>query len=281
VHFVFATADRALSAEAKLSIARWLQGLDPVGRIRNWPTSFAAFFDSVFGSKHLSIQCLLRSTAASFVATAVLLLLWTALRPGESSEFWTQRGLEGLSVFITITILLNLAADYVSLLETRFILGRMASMDSANGYSMHLSVDAILTLLVWLLFFTGLPLTAGALLIPAFADALTYLRVEIWGVSSVGGGVGSGVTVRDILTLRAGPSAMPVGVWFYSTFLTSLWIWLYALSGTLTRMSPRLANRLDWARSVLNVDEDPIRALGFVVVLILTGLFAVGAAFQL
>ena len=281
VYFVFERADTSLSAEAKLCVARWLRDLDPIGRIRSWPASFAALFDTVFGTSHFSLRCFLRSMAASFVATLALLFLWAAMRPEDSLDFWSQRGLAGISIFVTITLILNVAADYISLLETRLVLGRMTNSDPTDGYSLHLAADTLLTLLIWFLFFTGLPLILAAVLLPVFGDASLFLRSEIWGTASPGFLFGTGVTIQDILALRSGPSAMPVGIWFYSTFLTSAWIWLYAMSGTLVRATSRIGGGLDSAKRTLNIAEEPVRVVGFAVMLLVSALFAIGAILQL
>jgi hypothetical protein len=58
---------------------------------------------------------------------------------------------------------------------------------------------------------------------------------------------------------------MAFGIYFYSTFATSVWLWLYAVSGAATRfIAPRVGERWSRLRRGLDIESRPNRALGYV-----------------
>ncbi len=72
------------------------------------------------------------------------------------------------------------------------------------------------------------------------------------------------------------------GVWIYSTFLTSVWLWLYALSGFLVKTIARSRKGLHFLQEHLNIEEHPLRSMGFVLMLLVTVVYVVwGAALVL
>jgi hypothetical protein len=64
----------------------------------------------------------------------------------------------------------------------------------------------------------------------------------------------------------------------YSTYFTSIWIWLYAVSGFLMKGARILGLGLDTLRMrFLNVSEKPFMSIGFAANCLITGIYvAVG-----
>ena len=86
--------------------------------------------------------------------------------------------------------------------------------------------------------------------------------------------------VTLVLTLGQPPNIgsdvlPPPGLWFYSTFVTSVWVWMYALGGLLLRGARRLDMVMGLFRKVIDVEAKPIRSIGYAAVLITTLLFLV------
>ena len=67
---------------------------------------------------------------------------------------------------------------------------------------------------------------------------------------------------------RRSPS--PFGIFVYSAFLTSVWLWLYALSGFLVKAIARSRKGLHFLQRHLNIEEHPLRSMGFVLMLLVT-----------
>ena len=146
--------------------------------------------------------------------------------------------------------------DYFSIIQTRSVIGRMAKGRTPVFW---LIIDLVAT------------------------TALAFSMLSAMYVSGSRGWTGplaasSGDFVTMILTLgqplNAGTDGLPPpGLWFYSTFVTSVWVWLYALGGLLLRGARRLDAVMGVFRRVIDVEAKPIRSIGYAAVLITTLLF--------
>lgn len=65
-------------------------------------------------------------------------------------------------------------------------------------------------------------------------------------------------------------SHVPLSVWFYASFLTSVWAVLYAGSWATVRAAGLLGIGLDYWRRLADIEEKPIRSLGLAAMLITT-----------
>jgi hypothetical protein len=133
-----------------------------------------------------------------------------------------------LGAVLVLALAINVVADYLSLLETRLLIGQMHRFRSWPAQAGVLLLDlALSAAIIWLAIFAYLrsPLHAGE--VESFA--------EILGLFSI------------------------FSVLFYSTFLASVWTWAYVLSTWVMRGVTRL--RL---AALLDVENQPIRILGLV-----------------
>ena len=62
---------------------------------------------------------------------------------------------------------------------------------------------------------------------------------------------------------------------FYTSFFTSVWIWLYVLAGMLAKIGDRFNILLSRFRKMFDVNKKPLSSLGFVSMLIITILYLV------
>lgn len=62
---------------------------------------------------------------------------------------------------------------------------------------------------------------------------------------------------------------------FYSAFFTSLWLWLYALSVLVSRALVKANAGVGFLLNLTDVEEHPLRALGFVSILPVSLVFLV------
>ena len=120
-------------------------------------------------------------------------------------------------------ILVNLLPDYLSLLETRWLIGLRSSFPSPTLTWVLLLIDVVVTGMI----FYGVALlwsTLSGLVVDeefSFKDAVREaLEYEI--------------SMERLVNFETfeGP---PISIFFYSTFVTSFWLWLYALLGALAR----------------------------------------------
>ncbi|MEQ9399383.1 MAG: hypothetical protein RJQ04_09425 [Longimicrobiales bacterium] len=278
VWFLFDRAERTVSDDVRDRTAAWILEADPAAAVQGLPSHFAALFDRIFGDRHLSLRCFWRSTVASFVTVGAITLLYFATgRRFHGLDTDLQTWKMSISVGLVMglaTGLVNVLPDYVSLLQTRLVLRWAARRAPGRGrLAAALAIDAVVT---------------GAI---AFAAAFGILSLLWWG-PEYGRLVMStvpylGAFLVDVLTLapqaglRAGDveialSNVPIGIFFYSTFLTSVWLWLYALSVPLSRVLVRAGRGMGFLLRAADVSRHPFRALGFASVLVVSALFLCG-----
>ena len=135
----------------------------------------------------------------------------------------------------------NLIPDYVSLLETRWIL-KLAVRRS--------SVASIAGLVFRDFFFT---FCIGA--------AWWWFSLEL-----VDGFLPQAYRVVFMASMMG----------LLSTFLTSVWLWLYAASVLVSRVLLRMDSGVGFLLRVTDVEKQPFRSMGFVSVIIVSALFALG-----
>lgn len=180
-----------LAKDAKETLTLWLWGEYE----STWSRHFCNLFDTVFGSKHLSWQCFIRSSIASMLAVSLLYVLLAEVlgllspdgRAGVTDETHTIGKMLAIGAFI------NIVPDYLSLFETRWLLKRFDRVKSFVGQMGVLVADAVLTSgIIWF-----------------WMNAVLWLLFD------------KRTTVIEMLALFSFLS-----IFFYSTFLTSVWAWI-------------------------------------------------------
>jgi hypothetical protein len=252
---LFERAETVVAPTTKSDIANWLRNVGS-SQFREWPVMFVQVFDKLFGRRHLSWHCFWRSAVASVASVLVVTLLWGALRPEELREFVSA---EGIAAVVAIVFaggaIINVLPDYVSLLETRFVIGRISGRNTL-GVGMLLLMDFVAS--------------AAIFLIPYAAFRVLTSYGESGDLPSE--------TLRTIvsdlpvyiLPLRAKAESAPDGIFLYSTFFTSAWVWLYAISGLALRVSEGARSLLLRSQTVLDIDAKPLRCIGFVANILVT-----------
>ena len=67
-----------------------------------------------------------------------------------------------------------------------------------------------------------------------------------------------------------------VQILFLSTFFTSIWLWIYAISVSLSRLLLRMNSGVGFLLRASDVERKPFRSMGFVSVIITSVIFALG-----
>ncbi|MBM3603922.1 MAG: hypothetical protein FJX25_03995 [Alphaproteobacteria bacterium] len=197
------------------SLTVWLQGK----REKNWTQLFCNLFDTLFGAHHISLKRFRRSAFASVLAVLILYVLLAHVlgvlgtRTFGRLDLWQAVG---------TLVMVNIVADYISLIETRWLLGRFQRVRSVAGQAVLLLADLIFT---------------GAIIFLLLA-AYSYL---------VTGEVPPPIEVLALFSVYS--------IYFYSTFLTSVWAWLYCVSSWFVRLytQAKLNRILDVAKPVQQI----------------------------
>ncbi|MDU8913618.1 tetratricopeptide repeat protein [Aestuariicoccus sp. MJ-SS9] len=191
-----------LSRERKDDIALWLMGGHSE---ESWSKTFLSLFDAHFGENHLSGKCLFRSCIASVLAVSGI---WGLMAMTGTLETRFANAMS-MTEAIAIGVAVNLVADYLSLLETRFLLSRMPRLRSAPAQCLVLAADAVLT------------------------AAIILITIEIVKHTGL-------VPEKNASWAAIGLAFSVYSAPFYSTFLTSVWTWVYILSTWVLRLFTRL-----------------------------------------
>jgi hypothetical protein len=153
----------------------------------------------------------------------------------------------------------NLVPDYISLLETRWMLRKMSK---ANGRLRLLLADASITMVIGVI---------GGLI----AD-MSYIIVLTWRYPGKCGAVGLYNCVVDdvshyFLELRVALEShvnllqdlsMLFLPYLCAAFFTSIWLWLYAGSGFILKAARRFDIGFDWFNRKFDIEKKPLQSIG-------------------
>ncbi len=207
-----------LNPKRKEDIAIWLLGAPSD---KDWSDRFCALFDIVFGDRHFSLRCFTRSAVASLLSVVVI---WVLMGSAQTLD---MRAKETLTLENTLLfgLVVNVLVDYLSILQTRFLLGHLHRLQSAVLQFLVLLIDLILS---------------GALI---WAALWLLMRSPLYE----GGPASFGETLGMFSVFS---------VFFFSTFFTSFWSWIFVLSTWILRLA-RASNLGHW----LDVEQKPIAIL--------------------
>lgn len=208
-----------LSPSAKERFTYWLAGAYE----SSWSTEFCKLFDAVFGEKHFSLKCFLRSSLASIASVIVIFLLFDSVlgvlgtRTVEAIDFWDV---------VIVGAVLNIVPDYLSLIETRYIIGKIHSIKKITSQLIILFLDIL---------FTGIIISIIIVLYTSFLLSESVSIAELMGIFS------------------------RYSLFFYSTFFTSVLVWIYLTSTWFMRIFSRTP-----IFDILNTEKEPIHVSAFV-----------------
>lgn len=191
-------------------------------------------FDSTFTKKHLSWRFFFRSCVAS-VFWLVLLSFIFLIFSKDSTLFYEVNKLDFFLYIFPAGLLLNIVPDYLSLIQTRYFLGRMTN---AHSYVVviFLLLDLIFSIVIFLTMIALLlllPEEGGSSYLWKFmevynldvaAEYLGYSQPNISYLDKV-------YFFFDNFFSMDKPSFVLVFLCALTTLSTSIWIWLHCLAG--------------------------------------------------
>ena len=170
-----------------------------MGEYKNeWSALFAKRFDKLFGNQFLSFRFIRTSFIISII-TVIVLYFWFGAHNGFIGENGRISGWLSLKDALIVGLLINLMADYLSFIETRLVLQYLQKIKKKS-------------IVVHLLFFI-IDLLLSALFIVVSINVYSYLNT------------GKFVSLGELIGIYS-----PYSLYFYSTFITSIWMWIYFAS---------------------------------------------------
>jgi len=246
----FKFVEDLLADDTKLEIAVWLLGVKAEQKIEPWPETFARVFDRVFGRKHLSWKCFLRSSLASY-ASVICTAFFAASLFHVRMQFPTKVNFRiTLQEFLVSCIFANVLPDYVSLLETRFIMRLIGKSKAGLSHVLWLTVDFVVTYAIGL-----------------FATVFVF-----WSLLALAHNLSFAYTVHGAVEMltscftrwRLPGLAHFETFWFFPAFFTSIWLWLYAGSGFILKGARHFDRYLGWFNRRFDIEHKPLQSIGLV-----------------
>ncbi|MCG7584579.1 hypothetical protein [Photobacterium sp. OFAV2-7] len=207
-------ADDCLAKELKEQMTAGLNKAQEVAKspkaYQLWLMDFNNHLELAFGQRHWSWRCVILSTVISVLTLAMLTIV-----------FMPDANL-GVLFLLIVGLAYNALGDYLSLWETRLVL------KSAWSLQVKLIVDAVMTILIWSL---------GILIGTCFLSLTKLVPFEDYGPVNMTIDIIQSVVlalipveIRAVLGLPMHTDNIEFVNSLATSFTTSLWLWLHALS---------------------------------------------------
>ncbi len=279
---LFLLGDRWLNRESRRELGNWLiDDAQAEARVDALPRAFIEWFDALFRVRkialprwlggELALPAVGRSVVASSLALIAAFVVWLANKGVLAQPDHAVGSNTGLLILMygSATVLTNLIPDYLSLVESRWVLGRMSTTRSWLGKLGWLGVDVVATAMIVF----GFLWISGWLLLPLVPSEHAYmvgcLSRETFDFSRM-----LDIAIAG-LTFSTPPGTLNYeisGVYIYSSFFTSFWVWLYLGSGVLVRLAQFVPGLREFLRRSCKVQDYPLRVLAVVSGLVALGL---------
>ena len=227
---------QATDPSLKAMVNHWISRVTSGELVSEWSRIFVKMFDALFGQRKFSVRFFFVSSTTSICFAATLLLLWATLYPNEVKYYFTQPWLASRHYIILFFLFSNIIPDYVSNCQTRFTIGKCAQYSKDGGRLFAwILLDFVLTCLISVAVIVPLAVFAYDLIVLSASDIFGYSRAPKF-------------STIDFLTLHSSEIlsrhddmtdgwrrslTLPYGLFFYSTFLTSMWLWLHNINAFL------------------------------------------------
>ena len=202
-----------------------------------------------------------------------MVAVWGLLDPKTFSSFIEEQIAPGgqfswniLYLFLT-PVFFNFFPDYISLAESQCVIAMMRGRN-IGGIFLLILADVLFTFAI----FWGSFILLYALIILAsifinfkfqlgFEGVINYFFENLIGYIRL--------TINEFIKpktflLQSEKGNLTFGIFFYSTFFTSVWVWLYAASVGLIRFASRSDRLFRAIKFILPIEEKPLRAIGTV-----------------
>ena len=188
---VFELGERFASQRAKDALSKWLLTFD-VKKAGALPDGTQELFERIFGERHFTLKCFIRSAAVSIGAMVFIGILFVLISPQQFLKSIPS----DLPVFLALWVPWSILIDYVSLYKTRLILGILSRMRRRNAM-VAIAIVGIDYLVYRLIFSVGLV-------------CLFFVRWR-WAVASLG--------IADVLEIW--PAVLQI--WWRTDVLSFWW----------------------------------------------------------
>jgi hypothetical protein len=264
VWVLFERADKVMKQDAKEKISIFLINFDFKKKINTFPEYFISIFDSIFGDKHFSIKCIMRSCFSSLLSLLLICLFQISI--SEIPEYDKEAYIILPIYIFFLGILINFIPDYISLLETRYLISLVSKKKPKNIIFILIFFDIFLSTII---IFFGIQLyNSLKYIFHVIPDERTMLWMLIFNLGSLP------ESYFECLTYLLSFDSV-YSLFFYSTFFTSVWLWVYSISVFIAPPLAKICSKWYWLlNNFFDIANKPILSLGWISSMIVTLIFA-------
>ena len=214
-----------------------------------WQLLFLRMFERLFGERHWSWQCFLRSGLASFLSLGVMAIIFVIMNP-------TALKFSTVNFFLYLIgggVLLNFLPDFLSLGQTRWVLKKISH--SKIWVGLWLIFDFVLTTLIFIV---------GVLAFVFFIKFLERSGFSLLKLNEILTTFGEDIPILGQVLFLSEDSIF--GLFYWTTYITSFWLYLFML----VRWSAYLFNKIGFIKFICDPEKKPFHYLGWIAVCIVT-----------
>jgi len=265
---LFAFIDSYAKADTREHLAAYIRGKVYRSQFLALPALASLILTRLFGERHWTLKCLLRSSLLSICSIFALFSFSLLYNRHDTITVWNW--LLALPRKPTMEIgaawlVWAIVPDYVSLFKTRVVLSVLEKFD--------LSLRSLLAV-AFIDFFIGAMvfLTSACL----FTASLSMVYASHLGKLPHSGAWSLVMSDLLLATIALGASVgftgfngilftnIPLGDFFWASMVPSVWLWGYILAVLSARLLFSFAWMLDKVSLLLSVDDHPFKAVGLV-----------------
>lgn len=263
---LFLALQASLPRTTNLRIANWLEN-DDLRHFADkwsdrWPETFVSIFDHIFGKRKLTLRFVFVSALFSMSTFAILLTVWYLSTPQNIAGNFSDRPFTGTYLLLALFAFTNIIPDYISNCQTRTIISKLVRTSSkVHHYVGWVLLDFSLTILISVFVVGSLSFLVDAFMLfglfYSWSEAISIVGFNVTQILSL-----TALEVFHSLETGVTYTKPPYGALFYTTFATSVWMWLYSLSGALVATNQKTIGLLSKIVRWFDIGESPLGAIG-------------------
>lgn len=252
---LFWRADDALSAEVKEDISLRLLCFEPKSISGHSLSAISNTLDAAFGKRYFSIRSFFVSAIASMVFST-LILLFVSVQNNYTNLYLDKWKIEVTVFLISFIFINNIIIDYISVNQTRFFIRRSISSDRKSRFLVFDFIATGLTIItIFVVVWNSINLFfAGEIDIDKSLNFFTSLLDDSPSAAN-----------KDFFFLNVDNGDIFPLVLILTTYLTSIWIWLYFVGFYGVRIANKSDKIVRVLQYVLPISSKPMRSIGLAI----------------
>jgi len=273
-YYITHLAETGITGEAKSKLSNIVKNFKATPTIRHSFITFTLLSDHFFGDKLLSLRAVFLSSLLSILWMSLVTVVCLIMFPNYSSWIGDANLMTVIFRNAIPVLMAVLLIDYISLTVTRLLV-RSLKVRTILGLLSILIFDFFVAVI---LFYIGLTTFKFYYINPdwlSFGDSVFYwMKVNSMHTAlQTLNDLTSDMLVRNSdgsYDIKGGWNteiayAFPEGIAFYSSLLTSIWLWLHIISYSVLKVATQTDALKNKLMKFVNINEKPFSALALII----------------